>query len=73
MLRSFVYVSEEEKYDVGTSVLGPMCTHTSVCTQAQRCLLKVFQTLVELLPDNLILKEGSAEVSLLVDDGVSAN
>lgn len=46
VLRSFVYISEEEKYD------------------AQRCLLKVFQTLVELLPDNLILKEGSAERKL---------
>lgn len=46
VLRSFVYVSEEEKYN------------------AQRCLLKVFQTLVALVPDNTILKGGSKERKL---------
>lgn len=46
VLRSFVYVSEEEKYN------------------AQRWLLKVFQTLVALVPDNKILKDGSQERKL---------
>lgn len=43
-----------------------------VRTQAQRCLLKVFQTLVALVPDNKVLKEGSPEVRVHMDHDVIA-